>query len=38
MKKNILLSPFIETIKPGLVTSDSLSSYKVDLMHWAKVN
>lgn len=38
MKKNILLSPFIETIKPGLITSDGLSSSKVNLMHWAKVN
>lgn len=38
MKKNVLLSPFIETIKPGLVRSDGLSSSTVNLMHWEKVN
>lgn len=38
MKKNILSSPFIETIKPALVTSNGLSSHEVNLMHWEKVN
>lgn len=38
MKKKILLSPFIEAIKPVLIPSNGLSSYKANLMHWKKVN